>query len=485
MTSPTGQAKITVQTEHEYIFLSRKHSFPFLFFTLYAIIEIIMIVIGYSVMTNENKRIFKLTPARIIALGFCAVILLGTVLLMLPISQTGRMHIGFIDALFTSTSAVCVTGLSTIDPGLDLTPFGQLVVLLLMQIGGLGITTIGIGVIAFSRKKISQKETLIVKEAINYPTMLGLGTMVKQMLLLTLSIELAGGILSFLVFREDYSVGRSLWLALFHTVASFNNAGFDIFGGGVSLLNYADHVPLTLITSFLIIAGGFGFFVMVDLFQKRSARKYSLHTKVVLTMTAVLLVGGTILIKLTEGGEITWLQAFFASVTARTAGFCTYPNNAFSTAGAVVMMILMFIGASPGSTGGGMKTTTFYVLIKSLIATAKGKEAEGFRKKLPEDILHKAFVIISLGMFSLIFVTFCLSLLEPHIPLLDIMFEATSAIATVGLSTGITPGFCAASKILLVLTMYVGRLGPMTIATLWVTSRKADISRPEESLPVG
>lgn len=436
-------------------------------------------------MKNGIKHLFKLTPARIIALGFCAVILAGTVFLMLPFSQTGRTPIGFLDALFTATSAVCVTGLSTIDPGLDLTFFGQFVMLLLMQIGGLGITTIGIGVIAFSRKKISQKETLVVKEAINYPTMLGLGTMVKNMLLLTLAIELAGGILSFFVFREDYSAGRAVWLSLFHTVASFNNAGFDILGGGNSILNYSGHLLMNITTSFLIIAGGFGFFVMVDLFQKRSFRKYSLHTKVVVTMTLILLLGGTVLIKLAEGGEITWLQAFFASVTARTAGFSTYPNSAFSTAGAVIMMVLMFIGASPGSTGGGMKTTTFYVLIKSVAATAKGKEAEGFRKKLPEEILHKAFVIISLGMFALIFVTAGLCFLEPHIPLLDIMFEATSAIATVGLSTGITPTLGSASKLLLILTMYVGRLGPMTIATLWATSRKADISRPEESLPVG
>ncbi len=436
-------------------------------------------------MNNEKKRLFRLTPARTIALGFCAVILTGTILLMLPFAQTGRTSIGFLDALFTSTSAVCVTGLSTIDPGWDLTLFGQIVMIFLMQIGGLGITTIGIGVIAFSRKKISQKETLIVKEAINYPTMMGLGTMVKHMLLLTLAIELAGGILSFIVFREDYSVGRSIFLSLFHTVASFNNAGFDILGGGVSLMNYSDHLLMNFTTAFLIIAGGFGFFVMVDLFQKRSFRRYSLHTKVVLSMTILLLLGGTLLIKLAEGGEITWLQAFFASVTARTAGFSTYPNSSFSTAGAAIMMVLMFIGASPGSTGGGMKTTTFYVLIKSVIATAKGTEAEGFRKKIPEEILHKAFVIISLGMCAFIFVTAGLCFLEPQLPLLDIMFEAVSAIATVGLSTGITPELSAASKVLLILTMYIGRLGPMTIATLWVIPHKKDISRPEETLPVG
>lgn len=436
-------------------------------------------------MKSNPRPFVKLTPAKSIALGFCAVILIGTVLLMLPFAQTGRTPIGFTDALFTATSAVCVTGLSTIDPGLDLNLFGQTVMLFLMQIGGLGITTIGIGVIAFSRKKISQKETLIVKEAINYPTMAGLGSMVKRMLLLTIAIELAGGILSFIVFREDYSVGRSIWLSLFHTVASFNNAGFDVFGGGVSLMNYSDHLLMNFTTSFLIIAGGFGFFVMTDLFRKRSFRRYSLHTKVVVTMTLILLAGGTLLIKLAEGGEITWLQAFFASVTARTAGFSTYPNSSFSTAGSVIMIILMFIGASPGSTGGGMKTTTFYVLFKSVIATAKGKEAEGFRKKIPEEVLYKAFVIISLGMIALIFVTMGLCFLEPHIPLLDILFEATSAIATVGLSTGITPELSAASKFLLIFTMYVGRLGPITIATLWAMPRKADISRPIESLPVG
>ncbi len=436
-------------------------------------------------MKNGTKPFLRLTPARIIALGFCGVILAGTVLLMLPFSQTGQNPFGFLDALFTATSAVCVTGLSTIDPGNDLTVFGQIVMIFLMQIGGLGITTIGIGVIAFSRKKITQKETLIVKEAINYPTLMGIGTMVKHMLLLTLAIELAGGILSFLVFREDYSVGRSIFLALFHTVASFNNAGFDIFGGGVSLMGYSDHLLMNFTTAFLILAGGFGFFVMVDLFKKRSFRKYSLHTKVVLTMTVLLLFGGTLLIKLAEGSEITWLQAFFASVTARTAGFCTYPNSSYSTAGAVIMMILMFIGASPGSTGGGMKTTTFYVLIKSILSTARGTEAEGFRKKIPEEILHKAFVIISLGMFAFLTVTAALCFLEPALPLLDIMFESVSAIATVGLSTGITPELSDPSKALIIITMYVGRLGPLTIATMWAVPRKKDISRPEENLPVG
>lgn len=442
-------------------------------------------------MKNDKKYLFKLTPARTIALGFAAVILTGTILLMLPVSQTGRTHIGFIDALFTSTSAVCVTGLSTIDPGWDLSTFGQLVMIFLMQIGGLGITTIGIGVIAFSRKKISQRETLIVKEAINYPTFKGLGSMVKGMLLMTLGIELAGAVLSFIVFVQDYPVGRSLWMALFHTVASFNNAGFDILGGGVSLMNYSSHVLMNLTTSFLIIAGGLGFFVMRDLFarragsEKRSGRKYTLHTKVVVTMTLILLMGGTVLMKLTEGEKMTWLEAFFSSMTARTAGFFTYPCGDLSTAGAVIMMILMFIGASPGSTGGGMKTTTFYVLIHSIIAAAKGTEAQGFKKKLPQEVLHKAFIIISLGMFALIFVTLCLSILEPEIPLLDLMFETTSAIATVGLTTGITPGLGAASKLLLILTMYVGRLGPMTIATMWAVTKKVDISRPEESLPVG
>ncbi|MBE6597863.1 MAG: H(+)-transporting ATPase [Ruminococcaceae bacterium] len=436
-------------------------------------------------MKKGKECHLKLTPARIIALGFAAVIFVGTFLLMLPVSQTGRTEIGFLDALFTSTSAVCVTGLSTIDVGWDLTTFGQLVMILLMQIGGLGITTIGIGVIAFSRRKITQRENLIVKEAINYPTLTGIGSMVKRMLILTLAIELVGGVLSYIVFREDYTVGRSLWLALFHTVASFNNAGFDIFGGGVSLLDYSGHLLMNFTTAFLVIAGGFGFFVMRDLFGKRSFKRYSLHTKVVISMTAILLAGGTVLIKLAQGSGMTWLQAFFASVTARTAGFSTYPNSDFTGAGALIMMILMFIGASPGSTGGGMKTTTFYVLIKSIIATATGKEAEGFRKKLPDEVLHKAFVIISLGMFALISVTIGLALLEPDIPLPDIMFETTSAIATVGLSTGITPVLSGGSKLLLILTMYVGRLGPMTIATMWAASRKADISHPEESLPVG
>jgi len=438
-------------------------------------------------MTKEKKHSVRLTPARIIAIGFAAVILVGTVLLMLPVSQTGRTHIGFIDALFTSTSAVCVTGLSTIEAGLDLSGFGQLVMLLLMQIGGLGITTIGVGFIAFSRKKISQRENLIVKEALNYPTIKGLGSLLKRMLLMTLGIELAGAVLSFFVFRRDFSVGKAVWMSLFHTVASFNNAGFDILGDGASIMRYSSDILMNVTTCLLIITGSFGFFVMADIYGKasHSVKRCALHTKVVVLMTLILLTGGTLLIKLAEGENITWLQAFFASVTARTAGFATYPCASFSNGGAVIMMVLMFIGASPGSTGGGMKTTTFYVLIKSIISTATGRDVQSFKKKLPEEVLHKAFVIISLGMFALITVVCALCLLEPAIPLLDIMFESVSAIATVGLSTGITSTLGIPSRLLLILTMYIGRLGPMTIATMWAETRRTTISRPEESLPVG
>ncbi len=435
---------------------------------------------------KKNKQFaVRLTPARIIALGFALVILMGTILLMLPLSHTGRTPIGLIDALFTATSAVCVTGLSTIDVGLDLNAFGQLVMVFLMQIGGLGITTIGIGVVLFSRKKISQRETLIVKEALNYPTLKGLGSLVRIMLLTTLAIELVGGVLSFLVFSKDYPTGRAVWLSLFHTVASFNNAGFDILGGGTSLVPYASNVLMNLTTAGLIIAGGFGFFVMQDLWQKHSFRRFTLHTKVVVFMTLLLLSAGTLLFKLTEGRDMTWLQAFFASVTARTAGFATYSCDAFSNGGLFIMLILMFIGASPGSTGGGMKTTTFYVLFKSIGSTATGKPAQGFKKKIPQDVLHKSFIIISLGMCAVFLVTFVLCLLEPEMGFRDLLFETVSAIATVGLSTGITGQFCAASKLCLILAMYIGRLGPMTIATLWATEKKYDISRPEESLPVG
>ncbi|MBQ4605308.1 MAG: H(+)-transporting ATPase [Clostridia bacterium] len=432
-----------------------------------------------------NRFLKKISPGRLIALGFAAVIILGTVLFMLPVSHAPGAEVSFTDALFTATSAVCVTGLLTVDAGSTFSAFGQTVLLLLIQIGGLGITSIGVGLLALTGQRLNFRERLLIKEALNYPTLKGVWSLIRLVLGFTFGVELAGAAATFCILLREYSVGRAAWLSVFHSVAAFNNAGIDVFGQGNSLLPYAHDTAMNLVTSLLIILGGIGFFVVRDLWIGRKTKRYTLHTRVVLAVTAVLLAAGTILIKITEGTSITWLGAFFASVTARTAGFATFSFGEFTRAGLLVMMVLMFIGASPGSTGGGMKTTTIFVAFASLRSASTNHPPEAFRRRIPEEAQHKAFVVLSLGLILVIAVSTLLCVLEPEMGMADILFETVSAVATVGLSTGITADFGAAARIVLVLTMYIGRLGPLTIASLWVREPDTGVSLPEENLPIG
>lgn len=427
----------------------------------------------------------RFSPGRVIALGFLSVILLGAVLLSLPISHSGNVTVTPLDALFSAASAVCVTGLVTVDTGAAYSLFGQIVIAVLLQIGGLGITTLGAGLIALMGGRLNQRENNLVREALNYPTWDGVKPLIRAVVLLDFTIEAIGALLSFFVFIRDYPFPKALWYSVFHSIAAFNNGGFDVLGRGDSVGVYTHNVYFNLVTCALIILGGLGFFVMRELLQHKRGQRFSLHTRVVLMLTICFLLGGTLILKLTEGSGITWLGAFFASVTARTAGFATYPLSGFSNAGIIVMCLLMFVGASPGSTGGGVKTTTFYTLVKSLISTATGREARSFGRKLKDDTMHRAFIIVSLAFVWILIQTTLLSLFDPDIPLRDLLFEMVSGFSTTGLTTGITPTLSVPSKLLLILTMYAGRLGPLTIATLWKTEKHPDVSRPEEDLPIG
>lgn len=268
-------------------------------------------------------KIKKQPPGRLIAIGFALVILIGALLLMLPVSVRNDAKVHFVDALFTSTSAVCVTGLISIDVADHFTFFGQVVVAALIQIGGLGVTSIGVGLILAARKNIGIKGRILVKEALNIDGIKGIVRLVKAVLLMTFCFELAGVILSFIVFVQDYPVLKALWISIFHSIAAFNNSGFDILGGLRNLIPYQSNVLLNLTTCGLIIFGGLGFLVILDILKKRSFRKLTLHSKVVLSTTLALLLGGTLLLKATE--NVTWMGAFFQSVSARTAGFLPIP----------------------------------------------------------------------------------------------------------------------------------------------------------------
>ena len=348
------------------------------------------------------------------------------------------------------------------------------------------MTAVGAGVILAIRKRISIKGRTLLREAMNLDSGKGIVHFLKSVLLTTLTIELAGACLSFPVFVRDYSVPQAIGISLFHSVAAFNNSGFDILGGMRNLTPYRDDVLLNLVTSTLIILGGIGFLVIREVLEKRFCwKRFSMHTKVVLSVSAVLTLAGTLLLKLTERGNISWLGAFFQSVTARTAGFSTYPLGGFSNAGLVAMMVLMFIGASPGSTGGGIKTTTFFAVLQGIRSAATNRSEKAFRYTLPADAFRKASVIASIGLFLVAGSTFVLLLLEPQLALRDALFEMVSAFGTVGLSTGITPGLGVAAKLLSIVMMYIGRLGPMTIATVWYFSRGERVRFPEGNIAIG
>lgn len=426
----------------------------------------------------------KMSPARFIAFGFMIVILLGAIILYLPISHREGVDVAFIDALFTSTSAVCVTGLIAVDTYDTFNVFGQTIVALLIQIGGLGVTSVGVSFILLARGKVDFKDRILLKEALNLDSLKGVVRLVKSILIMTLCFEGVGAILSFIVFSNDYPLVRAIGISLFHTVASFNNAGFDNLGGFKNLLEYQDNVLLNLTTCGLIIFGGLGFVVIKEILHKHSFKKFSLHTKVVITMTIMLLTVGTILIKFTENG-ISWLGAFLFSTSARTAGFSTYPVGNFTNATLFVIMILMFIGASPGSTGGGIKTTTAFTLFKTAWSASTNKHCSAFKRKIPGEIISKAFILAFLAMCLVCISTFLLSVLEPQFTFTQLIFEVISGFGTVGLSTGITPDLKPVSEFVIIITMFIGRVGPLTIASLLTVRPLSNVRYSEESLTIG
>ncbi|HIZ19899.1 MAG TPA: H(+)-transporting ATPase [Firmicutes bacterium] len=425
----------------------------------------------------------KQPPGRLIVIGFALVILLGTGLLLLPTSIKDGAEVSFIDALFTSTSAVCVTGLIAIDTADHFTALGQAIVAALIQIGGLGVTSIGVGLILAARKRVGIKGRALVKESLNVDNFKGMIRLVKAVLLMTLCFELAGMALSFIVFVQDYPPLRALGISAFHSIAAFNNSGFDILGGLRNLIPYQSNVLLNLTTCGLIIFGGLGFLVILDIIKKRSFRKLSLHSKVVITTTVILLVVGTLLLKATE--DISWMGAFFHSVSARTAGFSTYPIGEFTNAGLFTLIILMFIGASPGSTGGGIKTSTFFVLMQEVRSLFTKKHIGAFHRSISAEALSKASIISLLSVLLVCIGTFLLCILEPEYSFVQLLFEEVSAFGTVGLSTGITPSLGDGSKLVLIFTMFAGRVGTFTLLSIWIDRPAPSARFTEESITIG
>lgn len=438
----------------------------------------------HATMESIVRILKKQSPGRLIAMGFAAAILIGAGLLLLPVSVKPGATVTPIDALFTSTSAVCVTGLIAIDTADHFTFFGQAVVAGLIQIGGLGVTSVGIGFILVTGRRVGIKARLLVKEALNVDSFKGIVRLIKAVLLMTLCFEGAGMLLSLIVFAQDYPLPQAIWISIFHSIAAFNNSGFDILGGLRNLVPYQSDVLLNLTTCGLIICGGLGFLVMQDIFKCRCCfRRMSLHSKVVATTTAALLLVGTLLLKLTE--DVSWLGAFFHSVSARTAGFSTYPIGEFTNAGLFVLVVLMFIGASPGSTGGGIKTTTFFALMQEVRAVFTKRQPGAFHRSISGETRAKAAVIALLSLLVVCCGTFLLCVLEPQRAFIQVFFEVVSAFGTVGLSTGITPDLCVLSKLVLILTMFIGRLGAFTLLSIWINRPEPGVRYTEEMITIG
>lgn len=427
----------------------------------------------------------QLKPRRMFVLGFLMVILTGTALLMLPVSSAGGESLSFYDSLFMSTSAVCVTGLATIDPGTGLSMFGQGVMMVLIQVGGLGITSIGVIVIMSAGGRMSIGSQKLAKESLNLNSGKGLKSVIKSVAHVTVIFELCGAACAFAAFCGDFSAGRSVWISVFHSIAAFNNAGFDLLGDFKSLTDYHADVWLCCSTSGLIIFGGLGFFVIKELVSGKSPGKWSLHTKVVLTMTIALIVLGTLLLKVTEGGGISWLEAYFQSVSSRTAGFASISMGDLSKAGLMVIMILMFAGASPGSTGGGIKTTTMFILVNKAFSAITGRDCTAYRRQIPESVVTKAFMVFMLASAVIFCGTFLVCMMEPDFTFEQILFEVVSGFSTTGFSTGITPYLTDGSKVVISAMMFIGRVGPLTLATIWMERVRTQAVYSEEEINIG
>lgn len=436
----------------------------------------------------------RLSPPQVLVLGFAGVIFTGAFLLMLPVASRTGTPTDFLTALFTATSATCVTGLVVVDTATHWSSFGQVVILALIQVGGLGFMSIATFFFILMGKRIGLKERLVIQESLNQLRVSGVVRLVKAIFLYTFSLEGFFALILATRFYFDYGFPRCLWLGIFHAVSAFNNAGFDLMGNFRSLTGYVSDPVVNLSITTLIILGGLGFSVAMELLNYFPRRRLSVHAKLVLRVTFLLIAGGALIFGILEWnhalrdlplqGKI--LASYFQAVTPRTAGFNTVDIGQLNPATQFFLIILMFIGASPGSTGGGIKTATFALLVLTVWSIARGKEdVELFRRRIPHWQVYKALAVVLLSIGLVTLVTLLLSVTE-RASFLAILFEAVSAFGTVGLSTGITPQLSPAGKLLIILTMFGGRLGPLTLAyALAQRHRKTTIRYPEEKIIVG
>lgn len=451
-------------------------------------------------MENIKKK-KNLSPFKILAIGFATVILTGGILLSLPISSVSGQYTSLLDTIFTATSAVCVTGLVVLDTGTYWSVFGQWIILILIEIGGLGFMALSTIFALLLGKRISLRERLVMQEAYNTFSLQGVISHVRYMLFFTLAVQGGAALILMTQFIPLYGIGTGIYYGIFHAISAFNNAGFDLLGNftSVTVLNTNKVVLMTLGT--LINIGGLGYLVWREIISsirsKKKLKNFSLHSKVVLTISLTLVLFGSLIFLIFEWNNPATMQgmrfsdkivnSYFSATTPRTAGFNSISNSEMSPAGKLLTMAYMFIGGSPGSTAGGVKTTTLGIVIFTLISVLKGREdVEVYHKKLSQSTVYRAVAVFLLGISIVVMGVMVLSIAEVGATFEVILYEVLSAFGTVGLTQGITPSLTAVSKVTLTLIMYMGRVGPLTVMlALAGKQSKANVKYPEGKLLIG
>jgi trk system potassium uptake protein TrkH len=450
------------------------------------------------------KKKLSLTTTQIILFSFLLVILIGSFLLSLPISSASGKSVNYLDALFTATTSTCVTGLVTVPTYSTWSIFGQIVILILIQIGGLGVVAFMALFMIVINKKLRLKDNQLIQDAFNLNTMNGLKKFIKHVFIGTFIIEGIGALLYMIVFIPDYGV-KGIWMSIFNSISAFCNAGMDIIGNN-SLCAYATNPIINFTTSMLIILGGLGFIVWWDILRVvkefknkkfKCFRSLTLHSKIVLSSTVVLIFGGALLIFIFEYknlGTIGGLNLFdqiqvclFQSITTRTAGFASIPQEDLTNASALICLILMFIGGSPVGTAGGIKTITIVSLVAVAVASIRNKkEVVLFNRNLSGEITRKAVAVVFMS-FMIMFIATVLLSFPTDRPVIDILYETVSATATVGLSRNLTSFLDNIGKIIIIVTMYLGRVGPISLAIAFKSKKESSniILNPTEEVSIG
>lgn len=456
------------------------------------------------------KSVFSTT--QIIVIGFLLIIFFGTLVLMLPISSESGQVTNFVDALFTATTCVCVTGLVTLPTFSYWSAFGKLILLILIQFGGLGFMTCFTTILLLLKKRVTLRERMVIQDSLNESGLTGVVKLVKKIIKGTILVEGLGALFFCFKFIPLYGVVKGIWISVFTAISAFCNAGVDMFGAD-SMVPFQNSYWVSFISMLLIISGGIGFTVWWDIIKlvkvakknnlgfKKNVNKLPLHSKLALILSTILILGGAVFFLIAEYNNPETIgtmsiahkiqNALFQSVTTRTAGFMTIYQDKLTISSQFMTIILMFIGGSPAGTAGGIKTVTFGVVMLSVISVVKGKErTEAFHRTLPSSVTRKALAILVISIFVLISGTMLLSVTEHSHSnsFMLIMFEVTSALATVGLTQGLTPNLTILGKLLIIILMFIGRIGPISMALMFSTKRKKtnnSIKLPEENVIVG